>query len=178
MSYDPIAKVWSGPICPCIYNTEISLGYLILDLFTKTPERVTQINADDGRETTCAEMRSKSIKMAAFLASLGLRQHDVVGIVAKNSENLLPVVIGCLTLGLPINPLATIMIESDIVYMYGKTRPKVIFCDPEVLEIVKKAVQKIGLEKCEIFTFFEKVEEHRFVDDLIEGGSEKIEDFV
>lgn len=104
-SYNPLTKTWSAPLLASIFNPEVSLGYLILNLLKTSPDRVIQVNADDGVETTCGQMFAKSVKISRFLTSIRLKQHDVVGIVARNSVNLAPAVYACLTLGLPVNGL-------------------------------------------------------------------------
>ncbi|KAG5669220.1 hypothetical protein PVAND_017112 [Polypedilum vanderplanki] len=98
------------------FNPDQNLGQLILRILKISPESVTQISADTKVSVTCG---------------------DVVGIVAANTENLAPAVFACFLLGLPVNPLAPIMIESDIVHMFSKTKPKLILCDENCLKIVQ-----------------------------------------
>lgn len=160
-------KVWSGLKHQPTYNPNVSLGYLILNEFKKTPERITQVSADTGVQVTCFEMRQRSIKIVKHLQSLDLKQGDVVGIMGVNSEHLAAVVFACFTLGLPINSLAPIMVEGDIIHMYSKTKPKVIFCDSDVVETVQSSVNKIACIKPLIYTFLEKVEGYGFVDDIL-----------
>lgn len=179
-SYDPINKIWSGPSNPPIYNPEVGLGYLILNLLKNSPDRVIQVNADNGVKTTCGEMFQKSVKIVRFLTSIELKQNDVVGIVARNSENLTSIVFACLTLGLPLNPLAPfagIMGEKDITFMYEKTKPKIIFCDFDLVEVVKSAVLKIPLKDCKIITLIKKLESYQFVDEIIEEADKDVDDF-
>jgi 4-coumarate--CoA ligase len=166
-NFDPIEKVWSGPTQDSIYNENLSVGQLILEVLKLTPERITQIFADNGSEMSCYEMRSRTIKIAHYLMQKGYKQHDIVGIMCANSENLAPIVIACLTLGMPINTLATVMIESDIIQMYSKTKPKLIFCDVDVVEKMKKSTENMNLN-AEIITLRERCEGFLFVDDLLQ----------
>lgn len=165
-SYDEKLKIWSGPRRDSIYNTSIGLGYLILEVLKKTPEMVTQVSADTNAEMSCHEMRQRTLKIAFHLGRSGIKQGDVVGVMATNSENLAPVVFACLALGLPLNFLAPVMVESDIVQMYSKTKPKLIFCDADILSTVQGAVNLMSFEAT-IYTFVEKVEGFSFVDDLM-----------
>jgi 4-coumarate--CoA ligase len=165
-SYDEKLKVWSGPRKDPIHNTNVGLGYLILEVLKKTPEMVTQVSADTNVELTCHEMRQRTLKIASHLIRCGLKQGDVVGVMATNSENLAPVVFACLALGLPLNFLAPVMVETDIVQMYSNTKPKLIFCDANILTTVQNAVELMSLE-AKIFTLVEKVEGFAFVDDLL-----------
>lgn len=174
--FNSVTKIWSGASNPSIYNPNLSLGYLMLKNLQKSPNRIVQINADNAKETSASEIYEKSIKIVKFLSSLGLQQHEVVGFIGKNSENQLPIVIACFTLGLPINPLATIMIEAEIIFMYLKTRPKVIFCDANLIENVKSAVEKMKLD-CKIFTLINRVKGFQFIDDVIEADKNSVDNF-
>ena len=171
VTFDSATKIWSGTKVEPIYSTKVSVGYLLLNILKKTPEKVTQVVHETGSEMTCGEMFSRSVKIVKFLQTLRLEQGDVVGIIATNTENLAPVVFACLTLGLPINPLDPLLLETEIVYMFAKTRPKIVFCDFDVLQKVKNSIEKIEIEP-KIVTLIEKVEGMDFVDDILR----KIED--
>lgn len=176
-SYDPINKVWSGPRRTSIYNEDANLGFLILSVIKSSPNRVFQVCDDTGAEMTSQELYKRTIKVVRFLTKLGLKQNDAVGCVAEDSENLSPVTVACLLLGLPISPLSPMMNENDIIYMFGKTKPKIIFCDPSEIEKVKNVVKKLDVD-CKIFTFKERVEGFQFVDDIIAAGDGNINDFM
>lgn len=164
--YNPDRTIWSGSKVESIYNSNVSLGYLILSVLKKTPEFVTQVSADTNVEITCVEMRLRTLKIASYLAAAGFKQGDVVGIIASNSENLAPVVFACFTLGLPINPLAPVMTVSDIVYMYSKTKPKAIFCDVTLIETVQKAIEKLPTNPV-VYTLSGRAAGFKFVDDIL-----------
>jgi 4-coumarate--CoA ligase len=165
-TFDQQAKIWSGPKVPPIYNPDQNLGQLIVKVLEQTPDAVTQISADTGVSVTCGEMRDRILKIAAHLSGLGLKQGDVIGVVAANTENLAPLVFACFLLGLPVNPLAPIMIESDIIHMYSKTKPKVIFCDSAVLKVVQKSATEMKSEP-EIYTIMDKVDGYGCVTNLL-----------
>ena len=120
----------------------------------------------------------KTAKIATFLSEkTALKQGDVVGIISRNSENIAPLAFACFTLGLPINPLAIVLSENEISEMYAKTKPKIIFCDFDMLESVKLAVKKIPLENCKILTTMEKVEGFEFLDEILEKSEGNFESF-
>lgn len=177
-TYDRSNKVWCGPHHQTIFNPSASLGYLILNEFRKTPERITQVSADTGVEVTCHEMRQRTIKMVKHLQTLDLKQGDVVGIMASNSEYLAPVVFACFTLGLPINPLSPVLMESDIVHMYSKTKPKIIFCDAAVTQSLQDSVNKIEEIKPVIYTLIEKVAGYDFVQEVLSSVKTSTDSFV
>jgi 4-coumarate--CoA ligase len=171
-TFNKETKVWSGPKVHPIYNSDQNLGQLIVKVLELTPDAVTQISADTGVSVTCGEMRDRILKIAAHLSGLGLKQGDVIGIVAANTENLAPLVFACFLMGYPVNPLATIMVESDIVHMYSKTKPKVIFCDGNNVNIVQNAVDKLKSEP-EIYTIMEKVDGYGCVTNVLKTAKTK-----
>lgn len=64
-----------------------------------------QINHDTGSQMTCNEMRMKSLKVAEHLTGVGIQRGDHVTIIADHSEDLAPVFLGALAMGLVVNPL-------------------------------------------------------------------------
>ena len=175
-SYDPVQKIWSGRKFTPIYNTDANLGYLILQKLIQTPQSVFQISDNSGIELTNFEIYKRSIKFANFLTRSGLKHCDVVGLNASNSENLSSIVFACFMLGIAVNPLAIIMDVNDIYDVWSKTKPKIIFCNGSVVEVVKSAVNKMELD-VKIFTMIEKVEGFLEVDEILDAESDDVEDF-
>ncbi|KAG5675299.1 hypothetical protein PVAND_005211 [Polypedilum vanderplanki] len=149
-----------------VFNPDQNLGQLIVKVLEQTPDAITQISDDTNVSVTCGEMRDRILKFAVHLNSLRLKQSDVVGVIAGNTENIAPVVFACFLLGLPINPLAPIMIESDIIQVYSKTKPKLIFCDVNNLKIVQNAVDRMKSE-AKIYTVMEKIDGYECVTDIL-----------
>lgn len=156
-TFDPITKVWSGHKLKPLYNCEQSIGQLILRLFQQTPELVTQISADTGVSITCQQMYDRSIKIAKYLRKCGIKEGDLIGFVAANTENLAPIVFACFSSGFPINPLSPILNKNDIVQMFSMTEPKIIFCDAENVKTVQSAVDEMKSE-VKVITVMEKVD--------------------
>lgn len=164
--YDHEKKIWSGPIAQPIHNSNTNLGYLISNVLKQTPKRVTQVSADTDMEMTCHEMRLRTMKIASHLMIAGYKQNDVVGVMATNSENLAPTVFACFALGLPINTLAPVMIESDIIHMFSKTKPAMVLCDASLVQTVRKAADKLTARPT-IYTLMSKVDGYQFIDDIL-----------
>lgn len=169
VTYDTIKKVWSGRKVHSIYNTETSVGYIILNVLKQTPERVTQVNHETNIEITCGEMYARSIKIANHLIKYGYKQGDIVGLISHNSDNVAPVIFACLTLGLTINPLATTMNVNDMIHIYSMTKPQLIFVDSTVFETVREAVDRLKID-ARFLTLLDRVEGYEFVDDILEDG--------
>lgn len=178
VSYNEKDKIWSGAKHESIFNSNVSLGYLILNEFNKTPERITQVLADTGVEVTCYEMLQRSIKMAKHLQSLDLKQGDVVGFMASNNEYLGPIVFACFTLGLPANLLGPDTPENEVIHMFSMTKPKIVFCDCNISRATGKYLNEIANIKPAIYTLVDKVEGYKFVEDVFSADDRNSEDFV
>ena len=176
-SYDSIEKIWNGPKLPPSYNTDASMGYLILNNLKMTPDRVVQVFHDTGVEMKGKEIYERSIKIIKYLESIGLAENDVAGVLALGSENLFPTVIACLTYGLPINAVSHLMKTDDLVSMWSMTKPKVIFCDTAFLDMVKEAVDVMKID-CKIITMTKRVEGYQFIDDVVAPEDKDIDKFM
>lgn len=64
-----------------------------------------KISEDNGIQVTNAQIYTKTIRAAQHLQEIGLNIGDVIGIVAKNSENLATIVFAAFSIGTPINTL-------------------------------------------------------------------------
>ena len=164
--YDCNSKVWSGMDYPVIYDKNISLGHLIISVLKKTPEEITQVSADTNIELTCYEMRLRTLRIAKSLSQLGYKKGDIVGVMARNSENLAPLVFALLTLGLPVNSLSPTFLKNDIIQLFSTTRPSLIFCDSDLIKIMQSAIDEIGI-KSNIYTLNCKINRYNFVGDLM-----------
>ena len=177
-SYDSVRKVWRGPTRDSVLNPKAGIGWIVLNLFRQNPDRVMQISDDSGVEVTCGEMFSRTAKICTFLSDkTDLKRGDVVGIIARNSQNVAPLAFACFTLALPISPFAHVMGVAEIVEMYARTKPKAIFCDWDVVERVKRAIEEIPLVNCKIYTLMRKVEGFEFLDDILGSFEGNFEDF-
>lgn len=176
-TYNPVQKKWVGAKIPPMYNTSASLGYLILECLKINPQHVIQINADTGLETRGHTMRSRTIKIAKSLTKLGFKQSDMVVMMCKNSEYLSALTFACVVLGMPANFLSPTFNRSDIVHMIGITKPRLVICDAEFLELMESALEERN-HSSTIFTTIEKISGYQFVEDLICGSSEDDRSFV
>ena len=175
-TYDPAQKIWSGQKLTPIYNTEVNLGYLILQQLIQSPQNIFQVSDDSNLELTNLDVYKRSIKFANFFTKTGLKQDDVLGINASNSEHLAPLFFACFTLGIAVNALATIMDVDDICYMWSKTKPKMIFCDGKIAEKVKISVGKMELD-AKIYTVIDKIEGFISADEILEAENGNFDDF-
>ena len=177
-TYDSINKIWYGPKVQPFFNPDQNIGFIILHILQQTPDLVTQISADTGVSVTCQQMYDRSVKIAKYLTKCGMKEGDLIGFVAANTENLAPIVFACFTLGLPINPLSPIMNEKDIIQMFSMTKPKIIFCDAENVKVVQNAVDEMKSE-AKILTVMDKVVGFECATEILNRmADESVDDFV
>lgn len=175
-TYDEESKIWSGPVTDYPYSPNTTFGEIILQKLQEFPEKTAQISDDDGYMMSCEEMRTLCIRVAQHLTSRGFIPGDIVGIVAKNSTYLAPVVFGCFLAGLPVNTLDPQFEKDDIVHMFKQTKPQLIFCDADCLRNVQEALLELE-ESPKVFTLLEEVAGMNYVEEIFsETGTE--EEFV
>lgn len=165
--YDPEAKIWRGPACPSVRNPEANLGQIVVDLLSRDPGKVIQINADDESEMNCGEMKRRIARVANWLSKLGLRKGDFVSLACGSSENVVPVYIGCLAIGVVVNPLAPVFNKDDFAHMMKLTQSKAVFCDEGNREVVEQAAEEAIKVKPAMFVFGKAGGSCRSVEDLL-----------
>lgn len=165
-SYNPVTKIWSGLSFTPLYSIEANLGQTILQRLIQHPTDIFQISDDTGVELTNSETYKRSLKFINYFMNLGLKQNDVVGLMAMNSENVTPLMFACFTLGIAVNPLMVAMGEQEIKDHWSRTKPKVVFCDGIVAAIVNQALSQIDTS-CKIHTLVDKIEGFLWVDDIL-----------
>lgn len=170
--YNEKEKLWSGKKCPTIYNPKASMGSIILHALNRNPEKVIQVSDDTGIEVSSAEIRLKTIRAAQNLQRLGYKSNDVFGFMVGNIQNLSPIVFAAFCLGCPINALDPAHDKSQVVHMFGITKPKVIFCEEACFDTLKSGLDELG-SKAKVFIFDGNRDNTACVDGLfLETGSE------
>lgn len=165
-------KVWTGDVAAYKYPLDIFLGEKLLEALDETPDRLIQINHEEGGSMTCREARMSSIRVAQNLQRLGIQPDDVIGFICRNSSNVMPLVYGCALIGAPINPLHVSHSKEIIKQMFSKTKPKLVFCDHDRFEVTKEALQEIR-NNAMIYTLLKKIPVVPFVSELlVPTGSE------
>lgn len=165
-TFDSDTKVWEGLNIPYTFTHDTSIGAEILKKLEETPERVLNICHDDETSMTCNETRLSSIRIAQNITRLGFQQGDVVGIMCSNSTFLPSVVYGCLSIGLPINPLDTGFKKDDVKHIFEQTKPKLVICDSDVYETVKLSLDEMGNDAT-IITMREPINGVTYIDELL-----------
>lgn len=174
--FDPKEKVWIGPLGKYPYAMDTFVGEVLLECFDKNPEKVIQINHDEGTEWIAKDLKLSAIRVAQNLSKLGINSDDVVGINARNTEKIYPVVLGCVLTGALTNTLHVSFNIEAIKQMWSQTKPKIVVCDSDVYETTKAALDELKND-AKIFTLLDKVPGVSFIDELL-AATENENNFV
>ncbi|XP_065084977.1 luciferin 4-monooxygenase-like [Ochlerotatus camptorhynchus] len=171
--YDPIEKVWSGPAQPPLFNPQVSVGQMLLNMLERTPDKVTQIDGDTGRRMTCGEFRTRTIRIAQNLNGRGMTKGEMVIVACRNSENVAPLVVALLTIGAQFVLMPMYFRLPELNHLLKKYQPKVVFCDEENCENFKIACRnEVEREPVFFVTECERTDVHKMEALLQETGEE------
>jgi long-subunit acyl-CoA synthetase (AMP-forming) len=174
IKFDAEHKIWSGVTQPSILNPEANVGQIILNMLDRTPNNVAQIDADTGVKVTCAELRKRVVRAALNMTKMGYKKGDMIAFASRNHENVSSILFGCFCIGTPANGLDPAFNKVDFAHMLNKTKPKLVFCDEDNLEIVKEAAESVDLHP-KFAVFGPAKDDVMSVDDfLVEHPSEKM----
>lgn len=118
------------------------------------------------------EMRSKSIRAAKNLRSLGYKKNQVFGFIASNAPDVAPLVFASLYLGCPMNTIDPSFGKNEIKHMLNVTKPSLMFCDAQVYDLVKSCLDDLG-NAATIFTFSGQAGDSQPVENLFVANGDE-----
>lgn len=161
-SYNPETKILSGIDFPDFYHPNVTLGQIILHYLRRDPTKIVQVCYDDGVELTAAEMIKLSTRAARNLMKNGIKYGDVIGLVAKNTTYVTPIVLACILIGAPINTLDPTFDSHEIAHIFRQTKPKLVFCDHDNITAVNMALDEAEND-ADVITITEEIFDVRHV---------------
>lgn len=165
--FDSEARIWYGPRTSQETGPDVSLCRFIVDSLLNSPDHISQICDNNGKMYTNEEIVTMSIRIAQNIEDLGIQQEDVVGICAANTDYLAPLAFGSLFCGAILSTLDPSFDKDGIRHIFNITKPKIMFCDGKIYEIVKESLNEINLSIL-IFTMKDHLEGVRRIDELIQ----------
>lgn len=144
--FDPERKIWSGSkLKNRLFHPEASIGQVLYNRIRINPKNVIQVNDSEGISFTNEQALSMSVKVALSLLDLKLKQSDFIGIMASNTSYVMPLCYGTFFASIPFHPLDVSFEKSMVLHCWSKSRPKVVFCDASVYDLVKEAIDELEL---------------------------------
>lgn len=107
-------------------------------------ENCVQMNDDNGAEMTYHELWLNTIRVAQNLQKRGYQPHQVFGFMADNTDHLVSIVLASFCLACPIAPLHPLMSTAELVRIWSKTKPTVIFCDHSAYNQMNEALKDLN----------------------------------
>ncbi|KAG5668822.1 hypothetical protein PVAND_016745 [Polypedilum vanderplanki] len=104
-----------------------SLGELLIQHFTDGGEKPALINGATGETWSFREILTPSSKLARVLYGAGIRQNDVVSILAENRFEFTAISYGTILLNAILAPVNTTYTERELKHSLDISRPKFMF---------------------------------------------------
>uniref|UniRef100_A0A182SQX3 AMP-dependent synthetase/ligase domain-containing protein n=1 Tax=Anopheles maculatus TaxID=74869 RepID=A0A182SQX3_9DIPT len=143
-------------------GSDANLGPVLLNVLERTPQKPAQVNGDTGYTMTCDELRRRSVRFAKFLIASNYRVGDVIVLIARNSDNVAPIVFGCFLAGVTLNTLDPSFGLEEVEHIMRLTRPLAVIGDSDVLVLVGEAAARVGLYFNHTLFLLQEVNGHDF----------------
>lgn len=152
IQFDEINRTWHSYEKLYDYNENDSIGQILFDALSCTNKSyVIQINATDRTEFTNNQVLSMSSNIALEMQSMGIEQSDVIGIMAFETSYIMPVCFAAFFIGTPFQCIEASLDKESVFNLWNITKPKLVFCDNAVYDIVKEVSHQLNLN-CAIIT--------------------------
>ena len=102
-----------------------------------TPDKLAQVDLASGRRFSYAQMNDRVGRVAAFLASQGVKQGDRVGFLALNSTDIFEMSLGTWRLGGISLALNFRLTAPELAFIINDAGPEIVFVDQEFLPVVE-----------------------------------------
>lgn len=117
-------------------------------------------------------MRLETIRIAQNLQKRGLKSRQVIGFMAGINGDLASTLLASFCLACPIAPLHPMLTTHEIVRNLKKSKPAIIFCDSNVYNQLKNALNELEFD-VKVFTFGGNIDGVETVKNLLlETGDE------
>lgn len=122
---------------------------------------------------TYNELWLKTVRAAQNLQKIGFQSRQVFSFMVDQCDDLLPLFLASTCLACPIVPLHSMLSKDEIVRIFVKTKPCVIFCDSNYLDVINQAIKESRLNDVKVFIFGESVGGFESIQNLlVETGDE------
>ncbi|KAH8420865.1 hypothetical protein KR222_006964, partial [Zaprionus bogoriensis] len=146
ITYDAEHKVWSSDPVEDYFAPHLSIGQIIFHEMRRHPKLVAQISDTENTVLHRDELLQNSMRVASYMRKLGLKQSDVVGIIARNTTHISAVAYGCFFNGIAFHALNMNYEEATIEKLFGITKPCLIFCDGDEYLKIKSATKSLNVK--------------------------------
>lgn len=174
--FDPVEKIWSGPIVTPLFHPDASIGSVLEFVMRHHKNKSCQIFESTGETWSFGEFHKTSVKIARTLLGKSISQDDIIGICASNTPYIPAVAVAAFLIGTPISTLDPSFDEEGILHIFGITRPKILFCDRDIFGKVRSALKGISLD-CDLYIVDECNGQGTIEEFLVELECNNFDDF-
>ncbi|XP_045503707.1 luciferin 4-monooxygenase-like [Colias croceus] len=135
-----------------IVSDRYHLGKIILKCFREDPEFLLQIDGATNERDTFGSMLEKSIRCAEAFRNLGIKQGDVIVLMACTCLDLTAPMYACFYLGVNAACIDMTLQKEELLNAFNDTKPKFVFCLGSKAVAVQEALNQLGIE-AEIATY-------------------------
>lgn len=177
MASENLENIVVGPELERIIDT--SLGDLLLLVLKTFEDNVLQVDGETGEELSAPLILKRSIKLARWLTSRGIKKGDSISINSENRLEFCLVPVATLFVGATFAPLNPDYTPLELKHVLNLSKPKLIFCSDRTIDKMVSVLPDHPY--IDILVLFGNVEcKHKHVtnfDDIIRGADlEEIDD--
>ncbi|XP_050679619.1 luciferin 4-monooxygenase-like isoform X1 [Leptidea sinapis] len=140
-------------------------GKLTLEALRDAPETILQIDGVTEETESYNSVLERTVKCANAFRNLGLHRNDVIILMAPNHIHLSIPMYAAFYLGVSVAGIDMYLLVNELEDNFKDTEPKVVFCQNDRAEDVKKALSALNLT-CKVVTF-DKGPDYEGFDDFL-----------
>jgi len=118
-----------------VSGTELTIGRWLADRARLTPDRVAVRFV--GAEVTYAELDRRATRLAAGLATRGLRRGDRLATLTASSPDHVATLFACARLGVALQPISWRLAPAEVAYQLADAGPALLLASPEHEELAR-----------------------------------------
>lgn len=177
MASENLENIVVGPELERIIDT--SLGDLLLLVLKTFEDNVLQVDGETGEELSAPLILKRSIKLARWLTSRGIKKGDSISINSENRLEFCLVPVATLFVGATFAPLNPDYTPLELKHVLNLSKPKLIFCSDRTIDkMVSVLPDHPYIDRLVLFGNVECKHKHvTNFDDIIRGADlEEIDD--
>ena len=106
----------------------------------RRPAHVALVDLASERRFTYAEMHDRVERAARYLDSRGVRQGERIGILSRNSTDMLELLFACKRIGAIMVPMNWRLAASELRHVVNDSGPAILFAGAEFAEIARQII--------------------------------------
>ncbi|KYN03080.1 Luciferin 4-monooxygenase [Cyphomyrmex costatus] len=122
----------------------VSLGEVILNKLRENGDHIYAVYGPTGNEITCRELLEKSVKLANFLQTYGIKIGDRIAIATENQLNWL--IAGCAIsyLGAILSPYNPLYKEYEFQHILSIAKPRIVFVSERTESVLARILPQLS----------------------------------